>query len=436
MPVNNNFIGPYDPNNLFGLDWRKLEPIVDPNLNAGFTRIGSNAKMAVKCGSQYLDRYIAYASGWADVHNPVGKVVNGNAITIPEYSGINRAMPLAHPRWRYMYCTGVESVTGINPLRETDSTKAVNTDLPTPNQGMLVPCYPTYTEYEAYQMSMGFSSVAYQVLPNSVIDMGKTTVSYYPPRSNTKISFNNVWPEWNRFTVNKPGPKFETLSADQGEYRSYVPFPLNLTTTTIKSKGQIKTPYPSTKVEVTWYNVPYSFITGEVAYNNQGVQQARTVFDYAAYTVNYNKFLSYDPGTLLFEGVTVGEIEARPFPWPIEYPSGSGYYAYRNIFTCNLTLSFLHRDPPKGIDYMALGYKPDGLTNTYNNIYNGHNMIPNALNGKYYAAIYSNNLSNDQAGVAGFFNQVVDHTAANTIYQAFPHELLFTDPAWCLPYLP
>jgi len=285
-------------------------------------------------------------------------------------------------------------------------------------------------------MDMGFASVAYQVIPNTLMNLNKQTVSYYPPNSANKLTFQNVWPEWTRFTVNKPGPKFETLSADQGEYRSFVPFPANLVTTVIKTKGQIKTPYPSTKIEVTWYNVPYSFATGEMAYNNQGVQQTRTVFDYAAYTVNHNKFLNCDPGTLLFEGVQVGEIEARPFPWAYEYPAGSGYYAYRNIFTCNLTLSFLHRDPPKGFDYYANGYKPGGINNTYNNVYNGHNLIPNALTGKYYAAVYSNNLSADQPGLAGFFNNLVNPQAGNTIYQSFPHELLFCDPAWILPYLP
>lgn len=434
MPLTNNFIGPYDPNSSF--DWRKLEPITDDPVTAGFTRSGSNSKLSLKVGSQYLDEYIKFASGWSDVHTPVGKVVNGNAITIPEYSGINRAMPLAHPRWRYMYCTGVESVTGVNPLTQTDSTKALNTDLPTPNQGMLVPCYPTYTECETYRMDMGFASVAYQVIPNTIMNLNKSTVSWYPPNSAVKVSLNNVWPEWSRFTVKKPGPKFETLSADQGQYKTFVPAPFNLTTTVVQQKGQIKIPYPSTKYTVTWYNVPYSFATGEVAYNNQGVQQTRTVFDYAAYTVNYNKFLGCEPGTLLFEGVEVGDIEARPFPWPYEYPAGSGYYAYRNIFTCNLTLSFLHRDPPKGIDYFAAGWKPDGVNNTYNNIFGGHNLVPNQQTGKYYAAIWSPNVSADQAGVAGFFNGLVDASRQNTIYSAFPHELLFTDPAWTMPYLP
>lgn len=434
MPVTNNFIGPYDPNS--SLDWRNLEPIINNGTPSGFTRSGSNSKLTLKVGSQNLDKYIKYAAGWADVHNPVGKVVNGNAITISEYSGINRAMPLAHPRYRYMYCTGVDSVVGVNPLTETDSTKAVNSDLPQPNNGMLVPCYPTYTEHEVYQMDLSFASTIYQVLPNSVVDMTKQAVSYYPPGSTTKSTFSNVWPEWSRFTVIKPGPKFETLSADQGQYRTFVPFPFSLVTSSIPQKGQVKIPYPSTKVQVTWYNVPLSFATGETAYNNMGVQQARTVFDYAAYTVNANKFLSYDPGTLLFEGVDVGEIEARPFPWPYEYPAGSGWYAYRNIFTCNLTLSFLHRDPPKGIDYFSLGYKPDGAKNTYNNIYAGHNLVPNQQTGKYYAAIFSNNLTGDVGGIGGLFNDIANPSAQNAIYPSFPHELLFCDPSWVLPYLP
>ena len=179
---------------------------------------------------------------------------------------------------------------------------------------------------------------------------------------------------------------------------------------------------------VTWFNVPYRFVTGDGVYGNDGSLINKTVFEYAAYTVNQNPFLGKPAGTLLFEGMQISDPQVRPFPDVYEEPAGSGKYAYENIFTCDITMYFLHRDPTPAVDYKGFGYYPGGAKNSYNNVYGGHNLVPDSRTGKYWAAVFTQNLTPAK--------DVVDQTAQNTIYPSFPHELLFADPAYVMPYLP
>lgn len=424
MPVNvdDHLIGPR-VTNAAGLDWTKLPATVgsmEPN-NTGFTQSGGTAGLTLQVGSQYLDNYALLATGWADAWPLVGDTAGGRAILRSTYSGIDRANPLAHPRYPFMYCTGVESIQGREYQRMTDCTKWQGSYLPTVNNGYQVDCFPAFPEYSMYDMKLGFAARMYRLLPNTTIKSLAKSVSYYPPNSSTKVTFSNVWPEWERNTVVRVSPKFETLVAQQGEYEYWSStIQLNKPVT---HQGQIKTPWPSTVVKVTWYNVPYAFANGEGVYQSNGVVGNRTVFSYATCTVNHNAFLGYNPGTLLFEGADVSEPGVRPFPTPIEFPAGSGKYIYRNIFTCDITLNFLHRDPKSVEDYAGNGYKPGGTNNTGNNIWAGHNLLPMGSSGDYYAAQFIPNKNNGL-------------TAKLAVFPSFPHELLFCDPSWVVPFLP
>lgn len=432
MPVSDNFIGPVNPNNVYELDWMKI-PVVygdrEPGAT-GFTQSGGTSELSLHIGSQWLDDYILAATGWAKPHRSVGATASGNAIEIPEYSGINRALPIAHPRYPFMYCSGVQSVQGMKFQRMTDYAAWEQSELDKPNEGMLAPAFPVFPEYTMYDVKLGFSARSYKVWPNTEILFRRKHINYYPPNADFTVTVKDVWPEWERFTFTQPEPKFETLSAQQGSYHFWTPpGPLAVAGLgPITQVGQIKIPYPSTKLAVTWFNVPYRFTTGEGVYGNKGDLVNKTVFEYAAYTVNQYEFLGKPAGTLLFEGVQISEPQVRPFPSVYEEPPGSGKYAYENIFTCDITMFFLHRDPKAEIDYAGLGYEPGGTINTYNNVYAGHNLLPDARIGKYYAGVYTQALDGAK--------QVVSQTAQNTIYPSFPHELLFTDPAYTIPFLP
>lgn len=431
MPFHDNFIGPVNPNNFVGLDWMKL-PVVygdrEPGAT-GFTQSGGTSELTLHIGSQYLHSYILSAVGYAAPFTDVGAVVNGNAITVPEYSGINRALPLGHPRYPFMYCSGVQSVQGSSFQKMVDYSTWSQGELLDVNGSHVAPIYPVFPEYTMYDVKMGFSARTYPVLPNSVIASGTTNVTYYPPNQAIPISINQVWPEWLRYTFIKPEPKFETLSAQQGSYYFWVPPNLlGFNPAPVSQVGQIKIPYPSTRLAVTWFNVPYRFATGDGVYDSKGKRSGKTVFEYAAYTVNQNDFLGKPAGTLLFEGIQISEPQVAPFPDLTEIPAGSGKYGFINNFTCDITMYFIHRNPPPALDYKLLGYSPGGVINSYNNVYAGHNLLPDARNGKYFAGVFTKSLNAAQ--------QLIDQTTQNTIFPSFPHELLFADPAAVMPYLP
>lgn len=452
----NNFIAPYAPANQNNgqqvapspdhaedayLNWRYIQELTDSKspTTTGFTQEGGRSTMKFIIGNQLLDRYCTYMVGWADVYPSKG---HGGTFW-PDYSGIDRTLPMAHPRYPWLYATAVESIQGNTYVRASDL--SAQGTIPTPNLGFTAPKLPTYAEYQDYEISVAFTGKTYPILPNNImLDNSKSTVSntlryYWPDKSKTSIyaysdtEFPNIWPEWERFTFTRVEPRSEYLTAEKNTMFFYDPSgaigSVNGTTPTIP--GNIKIPYPSQSITVQWFNVPYSFVTGEGAYDAEGKPTTTTPLQIGLNTVNQHPFLGKPAGTLLFEGVKVNGIGTRPFPEYVELPAGSGKYGFRYIRVCDLELTFIYRDPKPAVDYAAV-LKGTGIRQN-NNILAGHNLLPNARNGQYYAGVMTSkivdpNERNPAKYGASFEKQCV-------LYPSFPHQLLFTDPAWSCPSL-
>ena len=464
-----NFITPYAPTSIdFGgiilvpkptpdhaedkyLDWRLIQEHTGSKSpgSVGFSQDGGRANLKYVIGNQFLDRYCIYFTGSAEPFPLEAK----NGTFISKYSGINRTLPIAHPRYPWMFASGIESVQGTTFVKASDlSSQGV---LPAGNQGFIAPKYPTYGEYQDYDVTVAFTGRNYHTLPNTITynesSIGKNKeLRYYFPSSSgysfSAIIFENVWPEWDRFTFTKIEPRSEYLTAEKNTFFFYDP-----TVDKLKSinghvptiPGNIKIPYPSQSITVQWFNVPYSYITGEFAYDAEGKLTTTTPIQIGLNTVNQYEFLGKKAGTLLFEGVKVVSIGTRPFPEYGEYPVGSGKYTFRFIRVCDLELTFVYRDPPAGVKYESLlkgkwPYKdpiPAGQGGILqgNNVLAGHNLLPNARNGKYYAGVYSKKIANVGAFQPDLYDP--DFTEQSVLYPSFPHQLLFTNPAWSCPRL-
>ena len=431
----------------FYLSWLSILELTDSKspTTTGFTQEGGKSTMKFVIGNQLLDRYCTYMVGWADVYPRKG---DGNTYT-PEYSGINRTLPIAHPRYPWLYASAVESIQGVSYVKASDlSAQGI---IPKPNKGFLAPKLPVYAEYQEYEVSVSFTGRTYQVFPNSYMlnnsKLPENALTYYwPDSSNTSnysykfTNIKNIWPEWNRFTFTRVEPRSEYLTAEKNTMFFYDPSgaigSVNGTTPTIP--GNIKIPYPSQSITVQWFNVPYSFVTGESAYDAEGKPTTTTPLQIGLNTVNQHPFLGKAAGTLLFEGVKVNNIGTRPFPEYVELPAGSGKYGFRYIRVCDLELTFIYRDPKPAVDYGALLKNTStvqGQTGVVqgNNVLAGHNLLPNARNGQYYAGVMTSkivdpNERNPAKYGASFEKQCV-------LYPSFPHQLLFTDPAWSCPGL-
>ena len=173
-----NFIGPYNveaimPDGLTTptpdhsedryLDWRFLQELTDSRspTTTGFTQEGGRSTMKFIIGNQLLDRYCTYMVGWADVYASKG---HGGTFW-PDYSGINRTLPIAHPRYPWLYAAAVESIQGNTYIRASDL--SAQGSIPTPNTGFTAPKLPTYAEYQDYEVSVSFTGRTYPVLPNT-----------------------------------------------------------------------------------------------------------------------------------------------------------------------------------------------------------------------------------------------------------------------------
>jgi hypothetical protein len=462
-----NFIGPYNASAFAGppqsqdgqlnaspdhsedryLDWRFLQELTDSRspTTTGFTQEGGRSTMKFIIGNQFLDRYCTYMVGWADVYPSKG---DGCTFS-PDYSGINRTLPMAHPRYPWLYANAVESIQGNTYIRASDL--SAQGGIPVPNTGFTAPKLPTYAEYQDYEVSISFTGRTYPVLPNNVmLDNSKTsdnTIKYYwPDTSSTSnyslfdTDFPEIWPEWERFTFTRVEPRSEYLTAEKNTMYFYDPSGAigTVNGTVPNIPGNIKLPYPSQSITVQWFNVPYRFVTGEGAYDAEGNPTTTTPLQIGLNTVNQHPFLGKPAGTLLFEGVKVTSVGTRPFPEYVEFPEGSGQYSFRYLRVCDLELNFIYRDPKPAVDYNELLKNTETLVGQSgvlqgNNVLAGHNLLPNARNGQYYAGVLTSkkldaNATNPAEYKPAFRKQCVQ-------FSSFPHQLLFTDPAWSCPSL-
>lgn len=432
------------------LDWRLIQEYIGSKSpgSVGFSQDGGRANLKYVIGNQFLDRYCIYMTGSSEPFQ--SEAVNDTFL--PKYSGINRILPIAHPRYPWMFASGIESVQGTTFVKASDlSSQGV---LPKNNKGFLAPKYPTYAEYQDYDVTVAFTGRNYHTIPNtttynnSLVGQNNEIKYWFPSHSGyafSATSFYNVWPEWDRFTFIRIEPRSEYLTAEKNTFFFYDPTPglgsINGHVPTIP--GNIKIPYPSQSITVQWFNVPYSFITGEGAYDAEGKRTTTTPIQIGLNTVNQYEFLNKKAGTLLFEGVKVVSIGTRAFPEYVEYPVGSGKYSFRFIRVCDLEFNFVYRDPPAGVNYASLlknkwayGGEPpatQGGVLQGNNVLAGHNLLPNARNGKYYAGVYSKKIANVGALQPDLYDP--NFTEQSVLYPSFPHQLLFTNPAWSCPRL-
>ncbi len=460
MPLDfNNFIRPYisdgtpaappvrpdaEHNEDTFLDWRKLQEITDSRSpsTVGFTQEGGRATVKYIVGELLLDRYCTYMVGGA-----VGYPSKGhNATFWPDYSGIDRTLPLAHPRYPWLYAAGIESIQGTSFVRASDL--SASGSIPVPNTGMVAPKFPTYAEYQDYELSVSFTGRTYPVLPNSYVEWGSQyqNLSYYWPDSSGTSNYAysdtpliGIWPEWDRFTFTKVEPRSEYLTAEKNTMFFYDPTGgiTKVNGTVPNIPGNIKLPYPSQLITVQWFNVPYHYVTGEGSYDHEGKPTTTTPLQIGLNTVNQYPFLGKPRGTLLFEGVKVISIGTRPFPEYVELPPGSGKYTFRYLRVCDLELNFVYRDPPAAVKYGAyFATRPTlpGQTGLLqgNNVLAGHNLLPNARNGKYYAGLLTSQVNDPGAAPIDY---AVNLKKQCTQFVSFPHQLLFTNPHWSCPSL-
>jgi len=373
--------------------------------NIGFSALDGGRKSATFIvGNQNLNLFCKNMLGWV---LPWG----GTA------SGVNRSLPVADSQFPFLYVDSIENILQYQYVLSQDWE---NINLP-PGKRLEAGMYPvTYPLYNESQVTVKYSPRNYQLLTNEYIALQEQTLVYFPRNPQAApVRIENIMPEWLRFTFLSAESRTQSLGGDQGAYVYYAPGgnPVNAQPA---GTGQISTLYTSNTIKLRWNNVPYSFVLGvddtNLAY--------KTCLEYGIGCVNQYDFLGYPAGTLLFESYTVDRIYPQPFPLYVEQPITETYVP-QNLLTCDIVFNFVYRAPIAGADYFIF---PAGNRDG-NRVYAGHNLVPRAQSGLYYANIF--NLG---------WDDVLKEPRPNSYpvlnYFSFPFELLFTDPVWALSRLP
>src|SRR5436190_373541 len=163
---------------------------------------------------------------------------------------IRRILPVASPRWAWMYLKNVDNCTGISFVEKVVSD---------PEGQLDAPVLPFFANYAKYEIQATFEPRPYAVISDDRIE--HYVIDYYDV--NGGVQSKTAWREWWRYTEWLRQPGAEYLTADRGQYKFAAPgglggidSPLD---NTAAGQGQIRVLLPSSVWKINWFRVPYQY---------------------------------------------------------------------------------------------------------------------------------------------------------------------------------
>jgi hypothetical protein len=353
----------------------------------------SNAGFAVQGGKATIPYYVQGPQP-QDLIDAITTVL-GNLDTSVGIGQLTRTLPQAHPIYGWMYSNAIEYVRGVGAPVKTDALSGP----------LLVSGFPDFALYPWYELGVSFTPRPYAVLPDNQV----TTVlnSTWYDQDGVQIPYRFAT-EWLRYTVLQwfPVPPAEaSVTAVQGT--------MNFVTSDGSPPGAVapalgnafagmpRVFMPNTILKVTWYQVPYRYVTSPNSFFRQYLGR-----------VNQKQWLNFYPGEMLYLNYT-------PIIYQPPNPDQVGWFA--GIFSqekwCDVELTFLvttreGRKLPQGVNIPG---HPELSDINPNWVIDGHNLQPwLGAPGDFFYATVSN--------VAG-------QTAGRPLWLSGPiPEILFTDP--------
>jgi len=257
--------------------------------------------------------------------------------------GISRTLPLAHPRFTWMYADSVTILGRGSPALEN-----ADPDLEAPSVAQ-------YADYPTYRLQVNFQNRPYAVLPDSSI---LKLSDVYTDEDGSPVTFSYA-NEWIRFTEIDTNPITDIIESQFGNQHLYTGASASQD---LAYPAKISQRIPKRLIRVRWYQVPYSYILSANSYLSR-------------YTnfVNQSEFLGYPPGHLRFDHIKHRSYVA-PFP---ELDTESWTNAYVIDKLCDIEMFFEEAPRNATVD--------PGLSNA-NWIPNGHNAQCHFHDRKFYYA--------------------------------------------------
>ena len=293
-----------------------------------------------------------------------------------------RTPPLAHPLFPFWMAVAIPGIKGLGEFTKTDAVP-----------GFEVAPFPEFALYKNYWLSVEFQPLPFPVCNDVVIQV--RTGGWYDDTSTTGTPSRGIYryaEEWNRFTDYDFTPQFENITAQKGNMKfNCSANPPN--THTFPAMPRVF--LPNQMLKITWYRVPYRFITSTNSYITRMVGR-----------VNQNPWNNgiqqFAPGTLLYLS-----YNAKRYTPPIQTQIWNGdVFTYEKYVNLEFVFSYTTR---------LAGATVSTAPPSQNFIAAGHNL-QNWLSGdrKFY---YVESAPTTGSGIQ-----------KTPIWRSAPIELLFTDP--------
>lgn len=294
---------------------------------------------------------------------------------------INRVLPVANPEYPWLFLRNIDNAQGVT------FTEKVTAD---PEGILEAPSLPYYADYQYVEFQAKFEQRMYALLDDSTLN--PIVINYFDEDGNPQVK--NGWTEWWRYVLWQKMPSAEYLTADKGQMQFSVPGgggAPDPTDGAPAGREQIRMLIPTSAWKVTWYAVPYGYVLSDNSF-----------FDRFIGHVNQFTWVGFLPGNALLQAVNVVNVYPPPFPG---FETYAGYEYISQEKLCDIELIILEAKRTAQVPVTPVNP---------NHIAAGHNLIPYALNRKFY---YAESGRGGGAPGTGF-----------PIYPSVPFELLFQNP--------
>jgi hypothetical protein len=323
-------------------------------------------------------------------------------------TSLKRTPPLADPMYPWLFCESVGSVQGIGHPVQVNPDPTGLLEIPQVEYTALYPCYKF--------SGCLFGARPYTLLNDTAVNgFGSLSANGTPWYDETftlqeQDAYAN---EWIRYVDVEHSPSGEFLVAQAGQFifdvaGGYSP------NGKPAGNGQLRMFFRKDALRITWYMVPYTFISSPDSFILEGIGH-----------INQNPWCDWDKGQLLLEGIQIVRytpIVPQMALWPV------ATNAYANNKYCNISFFMTLVNRPfatisDGGDGTRLAIPNDPVLPPWADdaaaiqiVQRHHNLVPwgHCLYQFFYAKLQ--NIA-DYEGAQGL-----------PVYPSFPFELLFTNP--------
>jgi hypothetical protein len=254
-----------------------------------------------------------------DLQNAEIDIIGYTNPAVSSNQAINRVLPATHPAFAYMYAERISGMVG----KGTGEAQLVDAVIP-PITNSPEAIADQFALYDKYQIKVDFTTRNYVVAPDQAVPI-KSGSWIKPGGSSESFSYAGEQCRYVDFDIT---PENNTVQSQQGSFN------FNSDQTVPGTAQFTSAPWfrlPDFRLSVTWYQVPFRYITSPNSFINNLNWAGR---------VNQNPFMFWDAGQLLYLNYTYKKYNVPNLETTTTTDlQGVSWNSYSKL--CDITLNFL-----------------------------------------------------------------------------------------------